>query len=178
MKRLLSMILIVCLAAAPVFALAEGAEELPALNWEDVAEAAAQIPGGFVSSEDMGVMFWLPDILQPVEVPADENSPFQLLGLYVSEETPLSVAVTFGAMDGGIEQYWDTLAKYGGASDFEQMTINGMYTFSYDVKENDACVVCFPTEEGNVLSFMLSPMSDENCVVLSGMIMASFQPVE
>lgn len=178
MKKLLIALMLVCLAAMPFSAMAEAAAELPELNWADVAEAVADIPGDFVSSADLGVKFWLPAILQPAELPQIDTDAFKMMNLYATEDGYASLGVSMSAMGDDIAAYCNLLAEQGGASDFEELWINGLYAISYEVAENDAAVVCFPRDDGTVLTFMMSPLSDEGFASLVAIMMASFQPAD
>ena len=178
MKKMLIALLMVCLMAIPFSAMAEAAVELPSLNWDDIAALVADIPGDFVSSEDLGVKFWMPDVLQPAELPQIDTDAFQMLNLYATEDGSASLGVSMSAMGDDIAAYCNLLAEEGGASNFEELWINGLYAISYDVAENDAAVVCFPRDDGTVLSFMMSPLSDEGFASLVAIMMASFQSVD
>lgn len=178
MKKMLIALLLVCLMAMPFSAMAEAAADLPSLNWEDVAALVADVPGDFVSNEDLGVKFWLPDDLKPVELPQIDTDAFQMLNLYATEDGSASLGVSMSAMGDDIAAYCNLLAEEGGASDFEELWINGLYAISYEVAESDAAVVCFPRDDGTVLSFMMSPLSDEGFSALVAIMMASFQPAD
>ena len=179
MKKLIAVLMLLCVAVMPFAGLAEAAEEITTVNWEDVAEIAETIEGDFYTSEELAVAFWLPAVFEEREVPASEDeSTFKILNLFATADDAASIAVTRSLMGDDIAAYVGILESEGGASNIEEVVINGLYAISYDLVEQDAGAVFFPMDDGTALTFVVAPVSDEGFAATAAVIMASFQLIE
>ena len=68
MKKLIALLMMVCLAVMPFDAFAEAApEDAVVINWEDVSAMTEGVEGDFWYNEDLGLKFWLPTGFQEIE---------------------------------------------------------------------------------------------------------------
>ena len=156
---LLSLFLVLGVAAA------ETTEEMKeeVMNWEDVAEMAANIEGDFVSVADLGLYMYLPSSFTALEV-TEEQKTAGVIALLGSEELGGSVSITYqnvGEMD--FEAYLNEL-KSAGATGLEKDTVNGLTALSYDLEVNGVKTSSLVFEEGenNIITFCFGPMDNEN----------------
>ena len=176
MKKLIAVLALLCVMAMPFSVLAEAAEaQAVEINWADVEAATAEIPGSFVTLENVGVKFWLPDAFKAVEF-GEEEAANGYLAQYATEDGSGVFAVTYVEFEGGSEAYIETL-KANGASEVEELVVNGMYTVSYDMAESDVGVTAIMSDEA-ALSFIFYPMSDDGAKAVYVLISASIQPAE
>ena len=70
------------------------------------------------------------------------------------------------------------LVAENGATEMEDVTINGMSALSYVLEGTDTACVSFATEAGYILEFAGAPKSDEGFAAVLAFIMASIQPEE
>lgn len=177
MKKLIVLLMLVCMAVLPFAAFAEAAPEgAVVINWEDVSAVAEEVEGDFWVSENLGLMFWLPAEFQEIEV-SDEQAEQGMMNLYATADSKVAIAITYNDIGGDFAAYLDQMAE-NGASDFEEDVINGLYGVSYMFKENDAAVVSFPSDEGAILSYTIAPVSDEVIATALAIVLASIQVAE
>ncbi len=174
MKKLIAVLALLCVMAMPFSVMAEAAQVLE-VNWADVEAAVAEIPGSFVTLEEAGVKFWLPDAFKAVEF--DEELAAQgYLAQYATEDGSGVFAVTYAEFEGGSDAFIESM-KAAGASDVEEVVVNGMYAVSYDVAESDIVVTAIVGDEA-ALSFIFYPRSDEGAKAVYALISASIQAAE
>ena len=157
MKKLIAVLALLCVMAMPFSVMAEAAQVLE-INWADVEAAAAEIPASFVTLEDVGVKFWLPDAFKAIEFGEDEAA-LGYLAQYATEDGAGVIAVTYAEFEGGSNAFIESM-KAAGASDVEEAVVNGLYAVSYSMAESDIVVTAIMSDEA-ALSFIFYPGSDE-----------------
>ena len=65
-----------------------------------------------------------------------------------------------------------------GATEVEDVTVNGLPAVTYVLEESDTACIAFTTEAGYVLEVAGSPKSDEGFAAILSFVMASIQSAE
>ena len=76
-----------------------------------------------------------------------------------------------------LEDYKAALAD-NGATEVEDVTVNGLPAVTYVLEESDTACIAFTTEAGYVLEVAGSPKSDEGFAAILSFVMASIQSAE
>ena len=174
MKKLVSVLMILCLMLTAVAALAEAA---PALNWEDFEPIleAGEVPGQFYTFDEVAIKMWLPEGLNPVEL-TDEDKENGYIGYFMPEDESAAVAIVYvDVSDMSLETYAEYLTSEAGATEVEMGTVNGFPCVSYKLPEQDSVSVTFTTEAGYALEVTCTPLSEENAELVWGAVIASIQ---
>ena len=167
MKRLLSILLALCLLWT--VALAETVDTANIISWSDYEDAVVEAGwgGGFYEMSDYDLMFYVPEVLQPVE---DENSA----ALFMSDDGQYGFMIS---VDEDSEESLEAQAELMqaiGAEDLEYDVINGLpgITFTMD----GVNYVTFLTESGENVTF-LAMGDDEAFTAVFTVIVASIQTI-
>ena len=172
MKKVLLLMMSLCLLCCAAFA-----EETLELNWEEIANDEVASAGEFQQitiPDQPTVYFWIPSVMSSVDVSVIEG-PFQPTALYATEDQSNSVVV-FVQQITSLEEYLGMLEKEGGASDFRNLTINGVDCVSYGVESANLETLIYPVTENIIISFNFSPMNgDEGWDAVKGVIVSSVQ---
>ena len=116
----------------------------------------------------------MPTALAAVEL-TDEDREQGYIGYYQPEDGSAAIAVMY--VDAGgmtLEAYKEQLTQIG-ATEMEDVVINGMEAVSYVLEETDTACVSFVTEAGYVFEVSGSPKSEEGFAALLSIVMASIQ---
>jgi len=177
MKKLLCVVMALCLALTAVVALAE---EAPALNWEDIEPAleAGNVAGEFVTFDDIAVKIWIPEGLNPVEL-SQEDIDKGFIGYFAPDDQSAALSVVYVDVNGmSLEEYGEYLANEAGASEIEVGTVNGLPCVSYKLAEQDTYSITFTTEAGYALEVTCWPASQEGAELVWGAVIGSIQNAE
>lgn len=176
MKKLIPLLLVfVMLAALFTAAAADGETASPVtLNWISARRAIIQagLTGSYYTVEDFDVDIWIPDFLiEQEEVPQGWIYDFE------TENNTASVKVRIVGFEGEctIDSLEEVVTSMGWVSD-GGFWINGYSTLIFEKKDEDSVTVAIPYEEGYVLEFVFSPMSDPEVYSLASVIMSTIQP--
>ena len=151
MKKLVCVLVALCLIATAAVALAEAA---PALNWEDVTPIleAGGVSGDFYTFDEIAMKIWLPEGMYPVEL-TEEDRENGVIGYFMPEDESGAVSVVYVDVSGmSLEEYGEYLASEAGATEIEVGTVNGFPCVSYKLPEQDSVSVTFTTEAGSLES--------------------------
>ena len=174
MKKLVCVLVALCLIATAAVALAEAA---PALNWEDVTPIleAGGVSGDFYTFDEIAMKIWLPEGMYPVEL-TEEDREKGFIGYFMFEDESGAVSVVYVDVSGmSLEEYGEYLASEAGATEIEVGTVNGFPCVSYTLPEQDSVSVTFTTEAGYALEVTCTPLSVENADLLWGAVISSIQ---
>ena len=174
MKKLVCVLVALCLIATAAVALAEAA---PALNWEDVTPIleAGGVSGDFYTFDENAMKIWLPEGMYPVEL-TEEDRENGFIGYFMPEDESGAVSVVYVDVSGmSLEEYGEYLASEAGATEIEVGTVNGFPCVSYKLPEQDSVSVTFTTEAGYALEVTCTPLSVENADLLWGAVISSIQ---
>jgi len=174
MKKVILLLTCLCLIFSAAFA-----EEGLVLDWADVGTEEVAALGEFQQIElpDMPtIVYWIPSGMVAVDVGGMEG-PFTPSALYVTEDQAYSVTL-FAFEISSLEEYAVILESEGGASNFSNVTVNGVDCIRYEVaSENMECLI-YPLTEQMILSFSFVPMDgDEEWDATKGVIVSSIQLV-
>lgn len=168
------------LTAFPVFAQDAETAEIVEVKWRDVQEilASSGIEGEFVELEELPVKFFLPSIFLPVEL-TDEDLEDGFIAYFMTEDETASIGVQLVESDfTTLEEYADALADMG-VKDAEYANINGKLALNYvDPDNEDISAIAFIDDEGRILEFAFSPVSDEGFAGIAMLIGGSIQDVD
>lgn len=174
MKKLICVLMVLCLVVTAAAALAEAA---PALNWEDFSPIleASGVSGEFYTFDEVAVKIWLPEGMYPVEL-TEEDQENGFIGYFMPEDESGAVSVVYVDVNGmSLEEYGEYLASEAGATEIEVGTVNGFPCVSYTLPEQDSVSVTFTTEAGYALEVTCTPLSVENADLLWGAVISSIQ---
>ncbi len=171
MKKIASFVL-----AAAMLVLCAASAFATEVNWDTFEEQAAETvaKGEFVTFDEISVKMWVPSILPAVEL-TDEDQEQGYIAYFMTEDEAAAISVMYVDVDGmELEEYKAKLEE-AGATDIEDVVINGLPAVSYTLEESDTACVAFTTEAGYILEVAAAPVSDENFAGVITMVMASIQ---
>ena len=171
MKKIASFILAVTMlvvCAASAFA--------TEVNWDKFQEEAAETvaKGDFVSFDEISVKMWVPTVLTAVEL-SEEEQEEGYIAYFMTEDESAAISVMYVDVDGmELEEYKAELEEVG-ATDIEDVVVNGLPAVTYTLEEDDTACIAFTTEAGYILEVAAAPVSDEGFAASITMVMASIQ---
>lgn len=176
MKKLiaLALTLIMLLSAATAFA-----EEIPEINWADVEASIAEsnIDGEFYTLDAVDSKFWIPSVMLECEL-TEEDLADGYIAYFVTEDETAVVSVVYVDVEGmSLDEYAELLVE-AGATDIENVIINGCSALSYNLTEENTGCIAIATEAGFILEFAFSPIDDEGFLAISSIIISSIQSAE
>ncbi len=176
MKKLFAMMMALILALGCAAGLAEGTETRE-INWADVEPAVAEVDGGFVAMEDLGIQMWLPSVITATEI-TDELAQQGILYAFAANDGSAGVTVAAQMLPEGytIEDYIAGMAE-AGATEVETGIINGLNCCTFDMADMDASCVLYSYGENSVVLFSYLPMSDEGFKSTAQVIMCSVMEI-
>lgn len=180
-----AMMMVLALASAPAAVFAESEDDYEKagdnsaaveMRWEDEEEEVSDIEASFVDFDEIGLKLWVPDFLEAVELTEDEKEN-GMIGFFQSEDGSASVIVEYPDKDaeGGIEEYEAALKEGEDVISIQYYLINGIECLSYDLMDSDTSGLAVETEEGDVVNFLFSPMSDDESASIFLTMMCSIQ---
>lgn len=170
MKKLFTLMLALCLLLCSV-----AVAEPVTVNWTDVEAAANEVGGQFIAI-DLGLMLWAPEgYLVYSELPEEYTSQ-GIYALITPEDGSGAIALQYVQANGATVA--DCVANIEGASDAQEMIINGLPCVNFDMKAMDATCVAFGTEQGNLFVVLFMPMTSEDFAAKSTIMVASIQSAE
>ena len=171
MKKLIATILALTLLLMPC----AFAEELPAINWEDVESAAAAIEGTWYVFNDIAMEYWIPDIFVDQELTEEDGE--EMLAKYELPDGSAGIYAQYlTGYDGATMDETVATLEANGATQIERCTLNGLDAVSFSVPDVDAVYVVFVTQSGNYVQFIFTPASDEGFATLAQLVTASIRP--
>lgn len=183
MKKFIALFvaLVLCLGMLSV-ASAEATEaEVSVVDWAEIEPAITEagIEGEFYALEDIGLMFWVPNVLLPVEAPDDGNI---YLAAFMTEDETAAFMISMTEPNEALD--FDTLLaaleEAEGIEGLGVVVVNGLASVAYTVVNEDGTsgnVVSIVADDGSVLSFAFNA-GDEGYETVSAFICASIQVME
>ena len=197
MKKMTAVLLAFCMLFTSVAAFAEDDIEDKSkdnmvvnsaereLNWKDFSsdeEYKDLVPkGDFTTFKKIGVKIWMPKMLKPVELNAEEKKAGYIGYFQLEDHEDYAVGVTLTEMSTRCKnaaELLKLLAKVKGISNRKLVVVNGITGVTYDIKEKDTTVLAFLTEKGRCMEFAFSPASDEDFMRYILLISSSIQNAE
>jgi len=174
MNKLLATLIALALLLALPCALAE---QIPAINWEDVEAATEGIQGSWYTYDDIAMQHWIPDIFQSLDL-TDADGEEMLAKFEVSDGSAGVYVQYLTGYDGATMEETMANLESNGATEIERCTLNGLDAVSFSIPDVDAGYVVFITERGNYVQFIFTPASDESFASVAQLITASIMPEE
>ena len=174
MKKLLATLVTLALLLALPCALAE---EIPAINWEDVEEYANEIEGSWYTFDDLALQFWIPDIFENKDF-TEEDSEDLLAKFELADDSAFIYAQYLEGNEGMTMEEAIERLETNGATEIERCTLNGLDAVSFTHPDADAVYVMFVTERGNFAQFLFAPISDEGFAAVAQLVTASIMAEE
>ena len=180
MKKMIAMLLLLCVMVMPFSVMAETAEtEIDAINWEDVSSVieAGEIEGDFYLMEALDLVIWIPAGLNAVDL-TEEQIAEGVLYVWADENQECAVVVTAVNVEGATLEKTLEAAVASNMIDPEFVTINGLTAVSYKDAEANTGNVALVSEAGDIVNFAITPIEGEEAELAFSLIMASLMPKE
>ena len=172
MKKLFALLLALCLLGS--VAMAETAAK--EVSWNDVEAAAAEVPGGFVTIEELGLNIWLPEGYAAQEV-TEEQQEQGIFALYRAADASGAVGFQYYPIEGNVDV--EAIANaVPGASEIEALVINGLSCIGFDLKEQNASCLAFGTQKENLLVITFAPADSADYAAKAQIMAASIHNAE
>ena len=156
------------------------ADEVPELNWADLAAEETETQGTFHKIEVPNltpIQLWIPTEMASVDT-SFMDGPFKPAALFGTADQTRSV-ILFVSEVSSLDEYAALMEKEGGGSNFKDIIINGVKCTSYEVAKDNILSLIYPISDHMVLSVNCMPMeADENWETARNIIFASIQPGE
>ena len=179
MKKLLSMLLCMTLIFASFGRTVYAADdEIPEITWE---EAKAQIEedeieGGFVNLTGTGLKMWIPDFLEESELEYEDLAD-GFIAVYGDNKAVREAFVWYSDTDAeDLDEYMEELEDFEWSGGPTKYLVNGREALIYLDDEEDSGLVSLEDENGNLVDFYFSPISDNDYAGIAESMIASIQP--
>ena len=177
MKKILSLVLaLVMLASVSAFA------EYSLTEYTYDESLFADVGGDWLAFEDFGVMFYLPDVFEALEVSAEEAEQGVVANFATSDLSGV-LSIAYGPavdLEGNAIGFADGLADFYaslGMSNVDVVMINGLPVVSFTMPDMDMLSYCLFFNDSTQVVFSFAPASSSNLALLAGLTMSSLQPV-
>ena len=163
--------LLFCLLCLPLFP-----AQADEINWVELEPFAADagLTGRFHILEDVGLKLWLPDAYSRMEL-TQEVIENEFIAYFSTADNASAVGVTCTMADvPDLESYAGMLPELK-AQDLSLDTINGMDAVSCIIPDSESYNVAFMPVPGQLLEFVLTPVSDDSSAYTASLIAASIQ---
>ena len=176
MKKMLAMLMLLCVLVMPFSAMAETATSI---TWDEVAPIieTSGLSGDFYAMEDLNLAIWLPEGLTEVEL-TEEEAANGLLSVLTDDEGSCALIISCVNQEGMTLEGLLAAAIEDGMVEPEIVNINGMDALSYKDAGNNAGCIALVYTDGDVVVFSFTPIDVEGADVIFGLLMASLMPLE
>ncbi len=175
MKKMLTVLTLLCVALLPFSALAETS----VISWDDSAAliADSDLTGDFYAIEELGLQIWIPDELNNVEIPAEEAAAGRMY-LLMDEEQSCYLAIDAVHVDGMTLDMAYENALNSGMTEPEYVSVNGLDAISYQNDAADIASFVLVDTNSNMIIFSFGPFSEEGADMIFYLICSSIMPLE
>ena len=173
MKKLVALVMIVCLLCTAAFA-----EDGSAITWADIEPQLGEmgLTGDFVVFDQLGLKIWLPTALNAVEV-SEEDAAAGRLALFMADDQSAYLAVDAANVEGlTIDQLFENAKANADLSDAEMINANGLTAVVYKSNTADFWSASLVDTNSNIINFVMGPASADGADMVFKFIMASLQP--
>ena len=176
MKKLITMFLVfVMLFAFSAVVMADDVQTTPVtLNWITARRAFGQneIYGSFYEIPDFDMDIWVPDFLVP-----QEDIPADCAYIFTNSDKTASIIAHRVRIEGdtSLDAIEQLVSELGGVSD-GFFWINGYKALIYETEADDSVSVVIPFDDGDVIEFVFTPMSNADYYSLFSLVMSTIQP--
>lgn len=115
--------------------------------------------------------------LNAVEL-TDEDKESGYIAYFMPEDESAALAVMYVDANGMTLEEYKALLPDAGATEIEDVIVNGMPAITYVLEENDTVCISFATEAGYIFEVSGAPKSDEGFSAVLAFVMASLQETE
>jgi len=147
------------------------------MGLEEIEEYGLE--GSFITFDEIGLKMWLPDILAPAEIPAEQPNQDIFLGYYETDAGDSYASVVFQPSEITLEDYKELLGSLGDLiEDADEYVINGIPCLVYFIPSGDSMCVSTIIEGQGLAEFAFAPVSEEEFGVYSELMAISIQPAD
>ncbi|MBE5808494.1 MAG: hypothetical protein E7317_09175 [Clostridiales bacterium] len=151
------------------------AENVPAINWEDIDIEALGIEGSWYTFDTIALQIWIPDVFLNEDVTEEDGEG--VIGKFVTaDQTAAIYGQVIEGYEGATMEELIASIESNGATEIERCLLNGLDAVSYSIPDTDAVYVTFVTESGNFVQFIFTPVSDEGFAEVAQLVTASIMP--
>lgn len=163
-KKFLSLILALMMVLSCASAMAEAVYFDPAVQ--------ELVPGEFVALDGIGLMFYLPETMQAVEMTENDIAGG---GLAAFTDGTVNVSIAYAPISddaGNPLCTIDEVVAFYNASGIEAnaRVLNDLGCVAYTVPGTDLCGIVFPDGEGGLLAFSFIPYNEIVAVMISSIM--------
>jgi len=139
-----------------------------------------ELEGDFITFDEVGLQMWLPDMLTPGTLPAEQPNPELFLGYYTTADDSAYASVVFQpSSEVTLDGYKELLLTLGDSiEDIEDYVINDMPFIGYFIPSGDSMCLATIVEGKGLVEFAFSPISDEEFGAYSEIMGVSIQEIE
>ena len=180
MKRILALVLALCLLQCNVISFAE---ELVELNWDDVLQIEKLYKkdmvsqGRFVTFDEVNYKMWIPNVMKDTKSTYDDEDG-TLIGYYETKDQKLVTSINYVDVGVNLADYKKEVEKLDETENVNYILVNGTKAISYDLPDSDCACLAFEVEDGMILEFVFYPASDDDHIDDFAYMGASIMPVE
>lgn len=176
MKKLVAIILTLAMVLCAGACLAEEEAETFEINWADLQEQGAETiaQGDFVTFDEIALKMWVPNVMPAIEL-TDDDKAQGYIGYYQTEDGTAAISAMYVDIGGMTLEEYKEQAIQAGATDVEDLVVNGVPAVSYAMADTDTGCISFVTEAGYVFEVSGSPVSDGDFATTLSIVMASIQ---
>lgn len=175
MKKLIFIVFVVLMLSFVSVSAQETA--VKEINWSDVAEAVEKsgIEGAFCDISDIGLMMWIPAVMNDMEL-TEEDMADGMVAFLATDDGDGIVVVNYMDLEGAtLDEGYEGLLEDPSYTDVDMGVINGLKALSYTVPESNMLGISFEDEDGYMAQFLFYPISDEGFAQVASIMAASIQ---
>ena len=181
MKKILALVLVLTMMLVSAFAVAEAAYTYSEYNYDETM--FAEIGGEWLALDGLGLMFYLPDIYVPAEIP-EALAEVGTIALYGTTDGTGVLNVAYGpalkAADTAAETIEDLAGYYTsvGMSGVDVIVVNGIPMVMAMDEKNDMVSYSVFFADSTQLLLAFSPASDPNNALMAGLTLTTVMLAE
>ena len=173
MKKLIALVIMLCLCCTAALA-----EEKTVVTWADVEGALAEsgVTGAFATLDVLGLQIFVPNGLNPVEVPEADAAAGRLY-LFMADDQSAYLTVDALNVEGmTLDQLFENSKASETLANVEMVNINGLDFVVYQNTEANIYSACLVDTNSNVIVFSMGPASEDGAEQVFFIVTASLQP--
>lgn len=181
MKKLIALVMALMLAFCCTAVAEEAAYTYTEYTYDETM--FAEIGGEWIAMEGLGLMFYLPDIYTPSEIP-EELAAMGMIGLFGAPDGVSALSLAYGnALDveGNPAASIEDLAAYLtsiGCTNVDIIIVNGIPVVTAMTEANDTLSYSVFFADSTQCVMSMTPASDPNNALMAGLVITSLMVAE